>query len=150
MFKNLLTVKIAFLFLFVFAVAIGESAEWTWNGYFGTNYEDLTVSGSYGSFDTFVLSTISTINIDENMRLIGQIDWEHAGYFDISLSSDGSKTLNKRSSGEIALSKAYAEYSIIESLNVRQENFCSHRISEPAFLCIACISIFKNSKRICV
>ena len=71
----------------------------------GTKLREFDSFGSYGSFDTFVLSTISTINIDENMRLIGQIDWEHAGYFDISLSSDGSKTLNKRSSGEIALSK---------------------------------------------
>ncbi|MEK6599090.1 MAG: hypothetical protein AABY52_01960 [Deltaproteobacteria bacterium] len=115
--------KVNIIFLvFLWAVAMAataHSAEWRWNGYFGANYEDSTKANANGSFDTFVLSVITNVKIDENLRLLAQVDWEHAPYFEVA--SD--KTLVKRSSGELTLSNAYGEYTVADYLKIKAGKF---------------------------
>ena len=119
--------KVNIIFLvFLWAVvmaASAHSAEWRWNGYFGANYEDDTRQNQSGGFDTYVLSLISNIKIDENLRLVGQVDWEHAPYIDFSSDSTGTKSLDQRTSGEVTLSNAYGQYTVAEYLKISAGKF---------------------------
>lgn len=109
----------------VVMVATAHSAEWRWNGYFGANYEDSTKANANGSFDTFVLSIITNVKIDENLRLVGQVDWEHAPYFEVNNSTTDATqdTLVERSSGEVTLSNAYGEYTVADYLKIKAGKF---------------------------
>src|SRR3989338_4416086 len=109
---------LVFLWAVVFA-ATAYSAEWRWNGYFGANYEDDTRQNQSGAFDTFVLSVISNVKIDENLRLLAQVDWEHAPYFEAA----DNDTLVQRSSGEVTLSNAYGEYTVADYLKIKAGKF---------------------------
>lgn len=114
---------LVFLWAVVMA-ATAHSAEWRWNGYFGANYEDSTNAVTdNGAFDTFVLTMISNVKIDEKLRLVGQIDWEHAPYFEVQGSDPSNRTLVNRSSGEVTLSNAYGEYKVADYLKIRAGKF---------------------------
>lgn len=116
--KKVNIIFLVFLWAVVMA-ATAHSAEWRWNGYFGTNYEDDTRQNQSGAFDAFVLSLISNIKIDEKLRVVGQVDWEHAPYFEVA----DDKTLVKRSSGELTLSNAYGEYTVADYLKIKAGKF---------------------------
>ena len=111
-----------FLWAFVMA-ATAHSAEWRWNGYFGVNYEDDSRQNQSGAFDSFVLTMISNVKIDEKLRLVGQIDWEHAPYLEVQGSDPSNRTLVNRSSGEVTLSNAYGEYKAADYLKIRAGKF---------------------------
>lgn len=100
-----------------------QSVEWMWNGYAGVNYEDSSEAGKHGSFDAYVLSLSPKVLIDEKTSVIGQIDWEHAPFIDVSTNSDGTKSLDKRASGEITLSNAYIQYALSDLLKINAGKF---------------------------
>lgn len=98
-----------------------HSAEWSWNGYFGANYED-SRSTRRGSFDAYVLSLGTRMRLDDKISARAQMDYEHGPFHDVK-DANGTKTLDARSSGEIALSNVYGQYDVADWLSVRAGKF---------------------------
>ncbi|MBI2837105.1 MAG: hypothetical protein HYX75_02250 [Acidobacteria bacterium] len=100
-----------------------HAAEWTWTGFFSFNYEDDTRPGRSGSFDAYDLSIGANVSLTERLRLVTQIDYEHAAYIDFVVNPDGTKDLDKRTSGEITVSNAYAQYTFSKLLSIKGGKF---------------------------
>lgn len=100
-----------------------NAAEWTWTGFFSFNYEDDTRPGRSGSFDAYDLSIGANVSLTERLRLVTQIDYEHAAYIDFVVNPDGTKGLDKRTSGEITVSNAYVQYSFSRLLSIKGGKF---------------------------
>lgn len=104
---------------------VGAAAEVTWGGYFGANFDESTAEEVNAAFDPYVLALIARADVVEHLRVVGQIDWEHGPFLDVSVGKDGSKALDARSAGEITLSNAYAEYAFLPELRVSAGKFFS-------------------------
>lgn len=113
-----ITCLLILLWAMVTVTQLVHSAEWEWNGYFGANYEDSTQVNSNGAFDAYIMSLQTKISLNDKIRFISQIDYEHSPFHDVSLKSDGSKTLDPRESGEIVVSRAYAQYNLNENMKI--------------------------------
>ncbi|MDO8757622.1 MAG: hypothetical protein Q7J64_06410 [Elusimicrobiota bacterium] len=98
-----------------------SAAEWSWSGYFGANYEAFRNSKT-SSFDAYILSLGTLVRIDPKIQVRAVMDYEHGPFYDVS-SSNGTKSLDARSGGEIALSTVYGEYEAHELLKLRAGKF---------------------------
>ncbi len=115
--NKVLIVAVVIVLGFISAV---EAVEVNWNGYFGTNVVKEGLRDKPATIDPFVLSLISNIRIDEKTRILGQLDFEHGPFIDISVKGDdGSKLLDLRTSGELTLSNVYVEYAPFDFLKIR-------------------------------
>lgn len=97
-----------------------------WHGYISWNYEDETGAGKNPTFDAFALALIPTFTISDKVDVYAQIVYEHAPFYDISVSSStGARSLDARSSGELVVNDAYLTYTVDEWLKLRAGKFAT-------------------------
>ena len=97
----------------------------SWHGYFGWHFEDETRNTINPTFDAFQLALVSKVDIVEKMDLYSQFVYEHAPFYEISVSSAGARSLDARSSGEFTVNDAYVTYTIDEKLKLRAGKFAT-------------------------
>lgn len=97
----------------------------SWHGYFSWNFEEETRRGANPSFDAFALALIPKFTLSDKIDIYSQIIFEHAPFYEISVSGTGGRTLDTRSSGELTLNDTYLTYNFDERLKFRAGKFAT-------------------------
>lgn len=107
------------------SVTKAMAVEWNWNGYFSWFFQGDTRSTTKSSFDQFGLALIPKVKISDNIDVYSQVVFEHALFYDSSVDASGTRSIDKRASGELVLNDAYLTYTVQDWLKFRAGKFAA-------------------------